>query len=129
MLTRSPYAGWLWYQRGWRCRGLFRIGRGRFTNRPYVWVVLVGNEGQDATTALTRSPYVGWLWYQRGWRGRGLIRIGRGRFTNRPYVCGCGGRRGPGCDINTQAIALCGDSRGTNEASDTAVAFANRPYV
>ena len=45
---------------GWRGRGLSRIGRGRFTNRPYVRVVLVGDEDQDATSVLTRSPYV-WL--------------------------------------------------------------------
>ena len=46
---------------GWDCVVLvfglarpwfIRIGRGRFTNRPYVCVVIVGDEGRDATSVL-----------------------------------------------------------------------------
>ena len=110
MFGRESWEGleWCWLT-GWRCRGLRRIGRGRFTNRPYVCVVIAGGEDQDVTSALTRSPYVGivvvptrmaMLWFNphRSWG-----------FTNRPYVrVVIRGRRGPGCDISAHAIALCG---------------------
>ena len=98
-------------------------------------MVLVGDEDQDAASALTRSPYVGlvavptrtaipWFNPHRSWAVREPpIR-----------VCGSGGRRGPGCDISTHAIALCGVSRGTNWRGRGLRRiglgrFTNRPYV
>ena len=58
---------------------------------------------------------------------RGLIRIGRGGSRTAPTCVVVVGDEDQDATSTLRAIALCGDSRGTNEASDTAVAFANRP--